>query len=126
MAEPSPKVIDDNRWTADRKFGAMVFLVWAVVTLYMCMRVVNFVILCQLYGRSQVWTEHLHFTSAPKFGLWVVSNGVQTANQETFVHYLSTLAVWSPMRPENSLVLTEQNITSPPPLRGVEFTRLWP
>jgi hypothetical protein len=76
------------------KLNSVVFVVWALVSLYAGIYSAAYLWLFQLYGFSRVFSEHLHFTAMPKSGAWVVSNGDQITSGFFVHHFLVALVVW--------------------------------
>jgi len=86
------KRVSDSPQAVGRRFGTIVFIVWAVTTALVSFHIAHFPYLCRLYGFSHVRAEHLHFIATPKGAPWIVSNGDQI--KEGFSHYLISAGIW--------------------------------
>src|ERR1700743_1747955 len=76
------------------KLNSIVFIVWALASLYAGIYAAAFLWWFQLYGFSRVFNEHLRFIAMPKSGAWIVSNGDQITSG-FFVHqFLASLTLW--------------------------------
>ena len=76
------------------KLNSVVFVVWALASLYAGIYAAAYLWLFQLYGFSRVFNEHLHFIAMPKGGPWIVSNGDQINHGFFLHHFLVALALW--------------------------------
>jgi hypothetical protein len=68
--------------------------VWAIISLYAGIDLAAYLWLIRLYGFSRVRSEHLHFTSMPKGGAWIVSNGDHITKGFFLNHFLFALILW--------------------------------
>jgi hypothetical protein len=77
-----------------RRFEILLFVPWAVGTLYFSALVVGpKLFLVYLYGWTRVWQEDLRIVTMRKAGPWLVSNG-DWITEGHFVHFLISAACW--------------------------------
>jgi len=76
-----------------RRFEALVFLAWGLVTNYAAYLVAHYAFLIHRYGFARVRGEHLHFTAIPKGSAWIVSNG-DRITEGHFLHFAIHVVLW--------------------------------
>ena len=76
-----------------RRFEALVFIVWGLLTNYATYLVAHYLLLIHLYSFPRVRQEHLHFLAMPKGSDWIVSNG-DHITQGHFLHFVIHVVLW--------------------------------
>jgi len=76
------------------RFAPVIFVAWALLSLYGGIYSATYIWLIQMYGFSRVCSERLHFASMPKGGDWIVSNGDRITEGFFIHHFLVAGILW--------------------------------